>query len=154
MKYISLDYGARKSGLAVSDDLGTVAVPWKIVATDELLGELTEMLKNEKFKALVVGESVDSSGNYNPIFKEVEKFVKEVEAAYVDRVESGDLQIFLEKEFFSSKHARSGDGKREVDDRAATLVLQRYLDRLNNRKDRANFKDLEDEEEDEYSQDA
>jgi RNase H-fold protein (predicted Holliday junction resolvase) len=83
----------------------------------------------------------------------VEKFVKEVETIYSDRAESGDLQIFLEKEFFSSKHARSEDGKREVDDRAAALVLQRYLDRLNNKKDRANFKDLEDEEEDEYSED-
>lgn len=131
MKYIGLDYGTKKCGLAVSDDRGVVAVPWKIVATSELLSELAEMFKNEKFKRIVVGESVNSKGEHNAVFAEVEKFVEILKNEYANKFESGDLGIFFEKEFFSSKHARSEDGKREVDDRAAALILQRFLDKEN-----------------------
>ena len=131
MKYIGLDYGTKKCGLAVSDDRGMVAVPWKIVATSELLRELAEMLNNEKFKRIVVGESVNSKGEYNLVFAEVEKFVEILKNEYANKFKSGDLEIFFEKEFFSSKHARSGDGKHEVDDRAAALILQRFLDKEN-----------------------
>lgn len=131
MKYLGLDYGTKKCGLAVSDDRGVVAVPWKIVSTSELLGELAAMLHNEKFKRIVVGESVNSKGEHNAVFVEVEKFVEILKGEYTKRFESGDLEIVFEKEFFSSKHARSEDGKREVDDRAAALILQRFLDKEN-----------------------
>jgi putative Holliday junction resolvase len=131
MKYIGLDYGTKKCGLAVSDDRGVVAVPWKIVATNDLLGELAEMLKNEKFKRVVVGESINSKGEHNPVFADVEKFVEIFKSEHAQKCESGNLEIFFEKEFFSSKHARSQDGKREVDDRAAALILQRFLDKQN-----------------------
>lgn len=131
MKYIGLDYGTKKCGLAVSDDRGVVAVPWKIVATSELFRELAEMLQNEKFKRIVVGESVNSSGEHNLVFSEIEKFVEVFKSEYASRFESGDMEMFFEKEFFSSKHARSQDGKREVDDRAAALILQRFLDKQN-----------------------
>lgn len=131
MKYIGLDYGTKKCGLAVSDDRGVVAVPWKIVATSELLRELAEMLNNEKFKRIVVGESVNSKGEHNLVFSEVEKFVEILKSEYASKFESGDIEMFFEKEFFSSKHARSEDGKREVDDRAAALILQRFLDKQN-----------------------
>lgn len=131
MKYIGLDYGTKKCGLAVSDDRGVVAVPWKIVATNELLSELAEMLKNDKFKRIVVGESVNSKGEHNTVFAEVEKFVGVLKNEYANRFENSELEIFFEKEFFSSKHARSEDGKHEVDDRAAALILQRFLDKEN-----------------------
>lgn len=131
MKYIGLDYGTKKCGLAVSDDRGVVAVPWKIVATGEILNDLAEMLQNEKFKRIVVGESVNSSGEHNLVFSEVEKFVEILKSEYSNKFESGDIEMFFEKEFFSSKHARSGDGKHEVDDRAAALILQRFLDKEN-----------------------
>lgn len=131
MKYIGLDYGTKKCGLAVSDDRGVVAVPWKIVATSELLRELAEMLQNEKFKRVVVGESVNSLGEHNAVFKEVGKFVEVFKSEHVNKIENGDLEILFEKEFFSSKHARSEDSKHEVDDRAAALILQRFLDKEN-----------------------
>lgn len=131
MKYIGLDYGTRKCGLAVSDDRGMVAVPWKIVPTGELKNELAEMLQNKKFKKIVVGESVKNDGTHNEVFKEVQKFVVEFENEYKAKFESGELEVICEKEFFSSKHARSEDRAREVDDRAAALILQRYLDKQN-----------------------
>jgi putative Holliday junction resolvase len=129
MKYIGLDYGTRKCGLAVSDDRGMVAVPWKIVATGELENELSEMLKNEKFKRIVIGESVKSDGTHNEVFAKVEEFIKMLSDKYFKEIEAGNLELILEKEFFSSKHARISDGKQEVDDRAAALILQRFLDK-------------------------
>lgn len=134
MKYIGLDYGTKKCGLAVSDDRGMIAVPWKIVSTNELSQELEEMLQNEKFKRIVVGESIKSDGSHNKVFEEVKKFVAELGKKYSEKILDKDLEVCFEKEFFSSKHARSEDGKREVDDRAAALILQRFLDKQNRSK--------------------
>jgi putative Holliday junction resolvase len=144
MKYLAIDYGSKKCGIAVSDDRGTVAVPFKVVATADLEKELDHMLGNVLFERIVFGESVNSKGEHNEIFTETKKFVDNMKEKYEARILNGEIQFLFEKEFMTSKHARSVDeGKNNlgkhiaVDDRAAALILQRLLDRENikNKKD-------------------
>jgi putative Holliday junction resolvase len=138
MKYLAIDYGSKKTGIAVSDDKGTVAVPFKVVPTEELEAELDHMLGNVLFERIVVGESVNSKGEHNPIFEQTKKFVDKMKEKYEARILNNEIQFIYEKEFMTSKHARSVDeGKNNlgkhvaVDDRAAALTLQRHLDKVN-----------------------
>jgi putative holliday junction resolvase len=123
MKCIGLDYGSKKCGLAVSDDMGTIAMPLDVVSTADVRERLHQMLENTKFRKVIIGESTKSNGEHNEIFVETDEFVTFMKMLHTD------VEFIYEREFMSSKHARSGDGKREVDDRAAALILQRYLDR-------------------------
>lgn len=136
MKYLAIDYGTKKSGIAVSDDRGTIAVPFKVVPTQELEAELDHMLGNVLFERIIIGESVNSKGEHNPVWEHTKKFVDRMKEKYEARVLNGEIKFEYEKEFMTSKHARSVDeGKNNlgkhiaVDDRAAALILQRHLDK-------------------------
>jgi RNase H-fold protein (predicted Holliday junction resolvase) len=90
------------------------------------------------FERIVVGESVNSKGEHNPIFEQTKKFVDKMKEKYEARILNNEIQFIYEKEFMTSKHARSVDeGKNNlgkhvaVDDRAAALTLQRHLDKVN-----------------------
>ncbi len=131
MKYLSVDFGAKKCGLAVSDDKGTVAVPLKIVPTESLEAELDHMLSNVLFERIIFGESVNSKGIHNHIWEKTQSFVNMMKEKYEARVLNGEIEFKYEKEFLTSKHARYLDNEKDIDDRAAALILQRYLDKVN-----------------------
>jgi putative holliday junction resolvase len=156
MKYLAVDFGSKKSGIAVSDDRGTVAVPFKILPTPELEAELDHMLGNVLFERVVFGESVNSKGEHNAIWEQTKKFVDKMKEKYEARILNGEIQFVYEKEFMTSKHARNVDEGKDnlgkhiaVDDRAAALILQRHLDKQN-LKTRAEQKEQEDFEKEVY----
>ncbi len=128
MKYLGIDYGSKKVGFAQSDDEGRLAFPLMISLNDKiLLKDTLELIREMKFHAVVIGESVEGNGKLNPIAKEARKFGMEIE-------NSIDVQVIFEKEWYSTVEARKQPGKEgshEVDDQAAAIILQRYLDKIN-----------------------
>jgi putative transcription antitermination factor YqgF len=128
MKYLSIDYGSKKVGFAQSDDEGRLAFPLMVSPNDKtLMKDTLEIIREMKFGTVVIGESVDGSGKLNPIAKEARKFGMEIENAI-------DVRVVFEKEWYSTVEARKQPGKEgdhEVDDQAAAIVLQRYLDKVN-----------------------
>lgn len=136
MKYLGIDYGSKKIGLAISDDLGKLAFAKEILHSDKnALERLAEIITKENIGAFVVGESVNNQGLANKIEDEAVFFVRNLENKF-------KLPVFREKEFFTSVEARRDFGKvektrkpkqteKEVDAGAAALILQRYLDRIN-----------------------
>jgi len=128
MKYLGIDYGSKKVGFAQSDDEGRLAFPLMIAPNDKtLLKDTLELIREMKFHNVVIGESVDGNGKLNAIAKEARKFGMEIE-------NSIDVQVIFEKEWYSTVEARKqpgNGGNHEVDDQAAAIVLQRYLDKIN-----------------------
>ncbi|MCX6756670.1 MAG: Holliday junction resolvase RuvX [Candidatus Nomurabacteria bacterium] len=128
MKYLGIDYGSKKVGFAQSDDDGRLAFPLMISPNDKsLLKDTVELVREMKISVVVVGESVDGKGKPNAIAKEARKFALEIENAI-------DVKVVFEKEWYSTVEARKQPGKEgdhEVDDQAAAIVLQRYLDKVN-----------------------
>lgn len=128
MKYLGIDYGSKKVGFAQSDDDGQMAFPLMIAPNDKtLLKDTLELIREMKISTVVVGESVDGKGKPNPIAKEARAFATTIE-------KSMDVTIVFEKEWYSTVEARKqpgNEGNHEVDDQAAAIVLQRYLDKVN-----------------------
>lgn len=144
MKYICIDYGKKKVGVAISDDSGELAFPCMIVENNKnLLIEIKQACKELKIHEIVMGNSLDQNGAPNPIMKDARAFAVELENAL-------DLPLHFEKEFMTTIHARaSQEGRDVVDDSAAALILQRFLDRKN----KPNAKNDVDEEEEEEASD-
>jgi putative Holliday junction resolvase len=138
MRYLGIDYGAKRVGLALSDDGGTMAFPYKIVGNNlELMDVIHNICGVEEVSAIVLGESLDLSGKPNKIMGSIEEFKRNLEAEL-------ELPISFEKEFMTSIFAKGNVGKKEnnarkdkkveskkIDDSAAALILQRFLDRKN-----------------------
>jgi putative Holliday junction resolvase len=128
MKYLGIDYGSKKVGFANSDDDGKFAFPLMIAPNDKnLLKDTLELIREMKITNVVIGESVDAHGKRNDIAKEARAFGMDIE-------KSIDVAIAFEKEWYSTVEARKQPGKEgshEVDDQAAAIVLQRYLDKIN-----------------------
>lgn len=146
MRYLGIDYGSKRVGLATSDDDGVFAFPYKILKNDlALIDTIHNICGEENIQGIVVGESTDLSGEPNKIMGSIEKLVKTLEADL-------GLPIYLQKEFMTTIEARqqpsssggqargkSMNNARKIkqapqaaaDASAAALILQRYLDKKN-----------------------
>jgi len=122
-KYLGIDFGSKRVGLATSDDLGKMAFPFVVILNDEkLLGKIEEIIKKENITDIVIGESKNFAGSPNKIMSEIEKFKETLE----DKIK---LNIYFQPEFMTSQQAERGLGKNEMNDAsAAAIILQSYLD--------------------------
>lgn len=126
MKYLGIDYGKKKIGVAMSDDFGRVAFPKEILQNEGIktIDKIGEIIEREKIKNVVVGHSTDFKGEDNPIMKEVTKFGEILK-------EKTGVEIHLELEYMSSQEASRIISNKNDDARAAAIVLQAYLDKKN-----------------------
>ena len=134
MRYLGVDYGSSKIGLALSDEAGTMGFPHSIVTnTPRLVDELCVLIAKENVGAVVIGESRDFSGVENPIAKDAHALGDQI-------AERAGLPILYESETFTSTEARRAPEKEmksrstkrrtAVDDSAAALILTSYLSRI------------------------
>lgn len=137
MRYLGIDYGAKNVGLAVSDESGKIAFPETILANKnpaDLLEKIAKICAEKNVSKIVLGESINYQRQDNEIMGEIRKFKKNLENKL-------NLEIILEPEWLSSMLAkRAPDGQlgtgrkiarsERIDDSAAALILQTYLDRL------------------------
>lgn len=128
MKYLGIDYGSKKVGFAQSDDEGRIAFPLMIAPNDAILmKDILELIREMKFSVVVIGESVDGNGKPNKIAKDARALGAKIENVV-------DVKVVFEKEWYSTVEARKqpgNEGNHQVDDQAAAIVLQRYLDKIN-----------------------
>jgi putative Holliday junction resolvase len=124
MRYIGIDFGTKRVGVAVSDEEGKIAFPHAVLTNDRnLTTALVSLAREKNVGAFVVGDSRDLSGKPNPIARAIEEFKKEIDQAT-------GLPVFAEPEFWTSLQAERVQGKTDkTDASAAALILQSFLDR-------------------------
>lgn len=133
MRILGLDYGEKRIGVAVCDELGLTAqgLPTIIRKTKKHdLEILTNLIKNYKVEKIVLGYPVRLDGSEGIQCEKVNRF-----AALLTKIFS--LSVIKWPETLSTKEAEdilinSGVGwrkrKKEVDKLAACIILQNYLD--------------------------
>ena len=118
MRHLGIDYGSKRVGLAISDEEGTLAFPYKIIPNNlELVDMIHNICGEEDITAIVIGESHDLSGKPNKIMGSIEEFKRNIEIEL-------EIPVFFEKEFMTSVFARGNDGKKENDARKNKKVRQ------------------------------
>lgn len=126
MKYLGIDFGTKKVGLALSDDAGTMGFPHSVVPNDgRLLASVLALIAKENVGAIVMGDSRDYTGKENPVAVLAKAFAKEL-------TDDSGLPVYFESEILTSEEARRlPDGTRvsqgNVDASAAALILSQYL---------------------------
>lgn len=128
MKYLGIDYGEKRVGIAVSDADGLMAFPKTVLTnTITLLPTIKDIIASESVGAIVVGESTAHDGSDNPIMRAARQFAEDL------RQETG-LSVHFEPEFYSSSEARmlkdqTGNTGETIDAEAAAVILNSYIAR-------------------------
>ena len=121
---MALDYGAARTGVAVSDATGTLARPVGVVeqaATDAGLRRLAELVSEEGAERVVVGLPLTLRGDAGAQAEETAVFVESLRGVLSVPVESFD-------ERFTTAIAAAGPSSRAPEDaRAAAHLLETYL---------------------------
>lgn len=127
MRYMGIDYGSRKIGIAFSDELGTMGFPFEVVTNDARLSDaLALLVQTQKIGTIVIGESRDFSGNKNPIANPARALGDELEART-------GVPVVFESETYTTQEARRDpegvytNKNGNVDAQAAALILTSYL---------------------------
>ena len=123
-KYLGIDWGLSRIGLAIGDDETNMAVPFKVVSS---LKNILEILEEEEIDAVVLGSPLKMSGadDLNVKFKKFSKEFKKninIPLEYID-----------ERLTSKAADALSGDKKNKAsrDALAAMIILQSYFDKKN-----------------------
>ncbi|MGB4076832.1 MAG: Holliday junction resolvase RuvX [Minisyncoccia bacterium] len=127
MRYLGIDYGTGKVGIALSDEAGTMGFPKGSYRNDaRLFDSVVALAQAEKVTAVVIGDSRDLSGVENPVAQEAQAFGRELQRVL-------NVPVYYEFEAFSTQEARRApDGARTMgaqDAAAAALILTSYLSR-------------------------
>ena len=133
-RLIGIDYGRRRTGLAVSDPLGIFASALDTVDSAKIIDYIKNYATEETITRFVVGWPVNMDGSPSEAATDVEKFLKTLEKAFPG------IPVSLEDERFTSvlAHRVMIDGgmkaadrrdKASVDKISAAIILQSYLDR-------------------------
>ena len=129
MRYLGIDYGEKRVGLAISDETVSFAMPYSVIPNDKnLISTVSKICKEKEVGAVVVGESKNFEGGDNPIMVQIKKFVHELE-------KKTGLQIFMEQEFLTSAESERIQGKNEMNDAsAAAIILRSFIERKQNQR--------------------
>ncbi|MBI4090520.1 MAG: Holliday junction resolvase RuvX [Candidatus Komeilibacteria bacterium] len=120
-KYLGIDYGDVRIGLALADE-SNLALPFKIIDTDPKLWDTLEaLLRSEGITDLVVGWPISMSGAENERTNKTGIFIAELERRF-------SLPVHKSDERLSTVAARKESSRARVDAQAAAHILQAYLD--------------------------
>ena len=134
-RVLGIDYGDSRIGLAMSDPIKIIASPFKTIrneGNEKCLQVFQSLIKEKDVEAIVVGLPIGLKGQETVQTKKVREFANLLYAL--------KLPIHLEDERLSSVSAeksmiqqniKTGHNKGLIDQRAAAIVLQQFLDKQN-----------------------
>jgi putative Holliday junction resolvase len=125
-RILAIDYGQKRTGIAVTDDLQIIATPLTTVDTPKLMAYLTDYCSKENVECFVVGEPKHLNNTPSESAKYIEPFVKQLRKAFPDK------EIARIDERFTSKIAsqaivNSGLHKKQRQNNRKTDPASRFI---------------------------
>jgi putative Holliday junction resolvase len=135
-RILGIDYGLKRTGLALSDPLKIFAYPFKTLINDKnFWNELKKVIEEKNIEKIILGFPLNEGGSKSHITDQVKKFAKELGSKF-------KREIILWDERYTSVMARekiiesvTKKSKRRdkglLDQNSAAIILQEYLNSLN-----------------------
>tara|TARA_R100000306_G_C4311594_1_gene110481 strand:+ start:166 stop:627 length:462 start_codon:yes stop_codon:yes gene_type:complete len=131
-RILAIDFGTKRTGIAVTDELQLIASGLTTVNTSELMAFLERYLVSEKVSQIVVGEPTQKDGTPSEVEVHIVKFLKKLQKQFPA------VPVARVDERYSSKRAfqtmidsglkkKQRQNKALIDEISATIILQDYL---------------------------
>ena len=133
MRYLALDHGTKRIGVAVSDELKMIAQPLEYIFTepfDTFLARLKQILAEKEVERVFIGMPRNMDGTYGPAAEKVREFIAALtpEISVPIRTLDERLTSAQANRVLLQGNVRRADRKQKVDAMAAAILLQSYLD--------------------------
>ncbi len=131
-RILALDYGSKRTGIAITDELQMIASGLTTVATEKLMEFLAGYFSAEKVDLVLVGEPKQKDGAPSEIESEIKKFLEKFSRKFpqiaVKRVdERYSSKMAFQTMIDSGLKKKQRRNKALVDEISATIILQEYL---------------------------
>jgi putative holliday junction resolvase len=135
MRILALDHGTKRIGLAISDETAVIAQPLEFLAAaplEDFLKRLKEIIDNKEVGEILVGIPRNMNGTYGPAAAMAREFAGRLQEAFAIPVKTWDerLTSVQANRFLIETGMRREKRKERVDQTAAAIMLQSYLDSL------------------------
>lgn len=133
-RILAIDYGQKRTGLAVTDDLQIIASGLTTVDTSELFSFLEKYFNQEIVTKILVGEPKQMNGLPSQSAEMIEKFVTDFKLKFPEKDVVRVDERFTSKMAFQSMidgglSKKQRQNKALIDEISATIMLQDYLTR-------------------------
>lgn len=131
-RILALDYGTKRTGVAITDELQMIASGLDTVKTPQLAAFLERYFKAERVELVLVGEPRQKDGSPSGSEKYIQEFLKEFYIKFPDmpvkRIdERFTSKIAVQTMIDSGLRKKQRRNKALIDEISATLILQTYL---------------------------
>jgi len=132
-RIIGLDYGRKRSGIAVTDPDRIIASPLTTVPTHELIAFLKKYMNEEKVDCIVIGEPKQMDYSASEAEQYIKPFVKQLKKVFpgltIERVDERFTSMMATQAIIDSGAGRKDRrDKSLVDKVSAAIILQTYLE--------------------------
>lgn len=132
MRYLAIDYGSKRTGMAICDAEERLASPYAVIENPKIvLDKISETVKKEQIEAIVVGLPLNMDDSEGPQAKLVLKFAEQLKSLVDIPVQFQDERLSsfsAEQKLLSGDYTRKKKKKR-LDAVAAAEILQAFLER-------------------------
>ncbi len=133
-RILSIDYGQKRTGIAITDEMQIIASGLTTIPTETALSFLKSYFLNEKVEKVLIGEPKQMNGEPSQSSEIIEKFIEKFKLTFPE------MEIIKVDERFTSKMAfqtmivgglkkSQRKNKALIDEIAATILLQDYLNK-------------------------
>lgn len=132
-RIISIDYGKRRTGIAVTDPLQIIANGLATVSTSDLYRFLVDYMAKEKVERIVIGKPMQPNGKPSENLARVQQFVAQWKKAHpdvpIDYVDERFTSVLAHRAMIDGGlHKKARQDKALVDEISATIILQSYME--------------------------
>ena len=133
MRVLALDHGTKRIGVALSDELQMLATPLEYIPAEPFaafLDRLKAILRDKEVEMILIGMPRNMDGSYGPAALKVQEFVAVLKDALTVPIKTWDerLTSVQAHRFLAEGGVRSRQRKGKVDQMAAAILLQNWLD--------------------------
>ncbi len=131
-RILAIDYGIKRTGIAVTDEMQMIAFGLTTIATDTLISFLKDYFSKENVTVVLVGEPKQMDGTPSQSAEIINAFVVQFQATFPSISVARVDERFTSKMAFqtmidSGLNKKQRQNKALVDEIAATIMLQDYL---------------------------
>jgi len=132
-RVLGIDYGERRVGIAISDEAGIIAMPLCVLMVEhpkQALDEVQRLIREKQAGQVVVGMPLNLNGTRGPAAEAVSRFVLRLRAAVTLPVETWDERLSSKaaERILIDAEVRREKRKNVIDQVAAQIMLQSFLD--------------------------
>ena len=131
-RILAIDFGTKRTGIAVTDELQIIASGLTTVNTKELISFLKEYFTSEQVELVVIGEPKQLNNEVSESENAIQAFIKKITTNFPDMPMQRVDERFTSKMAFqtmidSGLNKKQRKNKALVDEISATIILQSYL---------------------------